>query len=77
MYELAEYLVKSLIGEDQKYLIEYDEDGGELNIFVCKEAIGKVIGKQGRIAKAIRSIIKASAMKRKLRVNVEIKELEE
>ena len=77
MYELAEYLVKSLIGEDQKYLIEYDEDAGELNIFVSKDAIGKVIGKQGRIAKAIRSIIKASAMKRKLRVNVEIKELEE
>ena len=77
MYELADYLVKSLIGEDQKYLIEYDEDGGELNIFVSKDAIGKVIGKQGRIAKAIRSIIKASAMKRKLKVNVEIKELEE
>ena len=77
MYELAEYLVTNLIGEDQKYLIEYDETTGALNIFVCKDAIGKVIGKQGRIAKAIRAIIKASAMKRNLRVNVEIKELEE
>lgn len=77
MYELAEYIIANLVDGDAKYSITYNDKTGDLVILVAKESIGKVIGKQGRIAKAIRLIIKAAAIKNDLRVNVEIKELVE
>lgn len=72
MYELVEFIVTSLIGSDEKYSIEYIENEGLINIYVSKTAIGKIIGKQGRIAKAIRTLVRASANLQNKRVIVDI-----
>ena len=63
--ELVEYIVKSLVDVPDEVSISVVE--GEkstiLELRVASEDVGKVIGKQGRIAKAIRTILSASATK--------------
>ena len=72
--ELVAYMVKSLV--DHPGEVEIREIEGEkstiLELKVTKEDIGKVIGKHGRIARAIRTIINASATKSGKRVVLEI-----
>ena len=72
--ELVDYMVKSLV--DNPDQVEIREIEGEkstiLELKVMKEDIGKVIGKHGRIARAIRTIINASATKTGKRVVLEI-----
>jgi len=72
--DLVEYMVKSLV--DNPDQVEIKEIEGEkstiLELKVTKEDIGKVIGKHGRIARAIRTIINASATKSGKRVVLEI-----
>ena len=72
--ELVMYMVKSLV--DNPDQVEINEIVGEkstiLELRVVKEDIGKVIGKHGRIARAIRTIINASATKTGKRVVLEI-----
>ena len=74
MQDLVEYIVKSLIGEDKEFDVDVNEEKRAINIFIDKEDIGKVIGKFGKIARAIRVIIKAAASKINHRYNVEILE---
>ena len=54
--------------------VEYDEENDirEYAVRVAPEDMGRVIGKQGRIAQAIRTLVKAAAIKANKRVNVEI-----
>jgi len=72
--ELVEYMVKSLVDHPEE--VEINEIEGEkstiLELKVVREDIGKVIGKHGRIARAIRTIINASATKTGKRVVLEI-----
>jgi predicted RNA-binding protein YlqC (UPF0109 family) len=72
--ELVGFMVKSLV--DNPDQVEIREIEGEkstiLELKVTKEDIGKVIGKHGRIARAIRTIINASATKTGKRVVLEI-----
>lgn len=72
--DLVEYMVKSLV--DHPDQVQINEIEGEkstiLELRVTKEDIGKVIGKHGRIARAIRTIINASATKSGKRVVLEI-----
>lgn len=72
--DLVEYMVKSLV--DTPDSVEIREIEGEkstiLELRVTKDDIGKVIGKHGRIARAIRTIINASAAKSGKRVVLEI-----
>jgi hypothetical protein len=72
--ELVDYMVKSLV--DHPDQVEIREVEGEkstiLELRVMKEDIGKVIGKHGRIARSIRTIINASATKSGKRVVLEI-----
>ncbi len=74
MKELVKIIAKSLV--DNPEAVEVKEIIGEQSIIlelkVAQEDMGKVIGKQGRIAKAIRTVIKAAAMKENKRVVVEI-----
>ncbi len=74
MKPLIEYIVKALV--DQPDAVAISEVEGEsltiLEIRVAQEDIGKVIGKEGRIANALRTIAKASGAKSRKRVNVEI-----
>lgn len=74
MKELVEYIAKSLV--DNPDAVTVNEIDGETSIIlelkVAPEDVGKVIGKQGRIAKAIRMVVKAAAVKHNKRVLVEI-----
>lgn len=74
MKELVEVIVKALV--DNPDAVKINEIAGEqsviLEISVAPEDMGKVIGKQGRIAKAIRTVVKAAATKENKRVVVEI-----
>ena len=74
MKELVEYMAKSLV--DNPDAVTVNEVDGEqsliLEVRVDPEDMGKVIGKQGRIAKAIRTVVKAAAVKEHKRVIVEI-----
>jgi len=72
--ELVEYIAKALVDNPDKVNVNQVE--GEqtiiLELRVAPEDMGKVIGKQGRIAKAIRTVVKAAAAKEGKRVMVEI-----
>jgi uncharacterized protein len=72
--ELVEYMVKCLVDSPDE--VEIHEVEGEkstiLELKVKKEDIGKVIGKHGRIARAIRTILNASATKLGKKVVLEI-----
>lgn len=74
MGELVEYIAKSLVDNPDE--VQVNEVEGSQSIIielkVADEDMGKVIGKQGRIAKAIRTVVKAAAIKDNKRVVVEI-----
>ncbi|HEX2947408.1 MAG TPA: KH domain-containing protein [Clostridia bacterium] len=74
MKELLETIAKSLVDYPEDVNINEVESDKTivLELRVAKEDMGKVIGKQGRIAKAIRTVIKAAAIKENVRVVVEI-----
>jgi len=72
--ELVEIIAKSLV--DNPDMVQVNEIAGEQSIIlelkVAPDDMGKVIGRQGRIAKAIRTVVKAAAIKENKRVVVEI-----
>ncbi len=74
MTELVEYLVKELVVDKESVRVTLE--GETINISVAKDDMGKVIGKQGRIAKAIRTIVKAASAKENVKYTVEILEAE-
>lgn len=76
MKELVEVIAKALVDNpDQVQVTETQgEDGAVLELRVAQEDMGKVIGRQGRIAKAIRSVVKAASTKEDCHVTLEIVE---
>jgi predicted RNA-binding protein YlqC (UPF0109 family) len=74
MKEMLEMLVKSLVDNVDNVDITEKENGNDitLEIRVDSSDMGKIIGKQGRIAKALRVLMKAYATKEGKKVNVEI-----
>ncbi len=74
MKELIEYLVKELVDEPEDVSVTEVEKNGAMTyeVHVAPSDLGKVIGKQGRIANALRTVAKAVAMKEKKKVYVEI-----
>ena len=74
MKELVELLVRSLVkNPDQACVTErVENDTWIYEVTVAQEDMGKVIGKQGRIAKALRTVVKAAATKANKKVVVEI-----
>ena len=76
MKELIEILVKSLVDDpDQVNISEISgDDAVTYEIRVAEDDMGKVIGKGGKIANALRTVAKAAAMKDKTKVYVEIVE---
>lgn len=74
MKELVEVIAKSLVDfPDEVVVIETENEKSiVLELRVAQSDMGKVIGKQGRIAKAIRSVVKAAASKENKKVIVEI-----
>lgn len=74
MKELVETIAKSLVDHPEEVVVTEKADGKniEVNLHVAQSDMGKVIGKQGRIAKAIRLVVKAAAVKDDLQVDVNI-----
>ena len=77
MKELVEVIAKALVDNpDEVTVTQMIEDDGTivLQLNVAKEDMGKVIGKKGRIAKSIRTVVKTVAVKENKRVVVDIAE---
>ena len=74
MGELVEYIAKALVDNPDEVSVREVEGSQSviIELKVAQEYMGKVIGKQGRIAKAIRTVVKAAAIKENKRVIVEI-----
>ena len=73
MKEVLEVIAKALVeNPDMVEVREVDDEPVVLELKVAESDMGKVIGKQGRIAKAIRTVVKAAASKENKRVSVEI-----
>lgn len=76
MEKLVETIAKYLVDDPEKVEVrdlgKDDRDEDVLQLTVASDDMGKVIGKQGRIAKALRTVVKAAAVKERRAVNVEI-----
>jgi len=74
--ELVEMIAQSLVDQPDKVVVSQveGEESTVLELEVAPEDLGKVIGKQGRTARAIRIILGAAGMKLKRRYNLDIKE---
>jgi len=77
MKELVEVIAKALVDSpNEVFVAQREEDDGTivLELHVAKDDMGKVIGKKGRIAKSIRTVVKTAATKKDLKVVVDIVE---
>ena len=74
MKELVEVIAKALVDDPESVVVNEREEKKTtvLEVRVAESDMGKVIGKQGRIAKAIRSVVKAAAAKDDKKVIVDI-----
>ncbi len=73
MKEVLETIVKSLVDSKEKVSITEKNNAKEIvyEVKVAKEDMGKVIGKQGKMAKAIRTVMKSIATKENAKINIE------
>jgi hypothetical protein len=76
MGSLVEVIARALVSKPDEVKVTEETDGKNIivRLQVADEDIGKIIGKSGRIAKAIRTVVKAAAIKQNLHVTVEIVE---
>ena len=74
MKELVDVIAKALVDNPDEVVVTEKEEGKNVTIelHVAASDMGKVIGKQGRIAKAIRSVVKAASLGDNKKVDVEI-----
>jgi len=74
MKELVEYIVKAIVTDPDKVSIttEDTEEGLLLKLEVAPEDKGRVIGKQGRVAEAMRTLLRVKAAKEETRVRLQI-----
>lgn len=74
MKDLVEYIAKSIVNDpgEVKITEETDDQGLRLKLQVADEDKGRIIGKQGRIAQAMRTLIRVKAAKEGTRVSLEI-----
>ncbi len=74
MKELLEFIAKAMVSDPDAVVVKetVNENSVTLELHVGENDMGKVIGKQGRIAKAIRTVVKAAANHENKHVTVEI-----
>jgi len=72
--ELLEYLARRLVDDPEAVRVETaeEEDALVLRLHVAPDDVGKVIGRQGRIARALRTVVRASAARERRRMLLEI-----
>lgn len=76
MDELVKYIAQQLVDDPASVTVNVIQDGEYtvLELHVAQADMGKVIGKQGRIAKAIRTVVKAASVRENKKYSVEIVE---
>lgn len=76
MKELLAAIAKGLVDEPEKVTVEVDDINDEgivvYHLHVAPDDMGRVIGKQGRIAKAVRTVMRATANRNNSKISVEI-----
>jgi len=74
MRELIEFLARSLVDNPDDVQVEEEDDGDRIvyHLYVADDDMGKVIGKQGRIANAMRDLLKVAAARNGARASLEI-----
>ena len=77
MLELVKYIAQALVNDPDQVVVkevpsDRDENTIVIELSVAPDDMGKVIGKQGRIAKAIRTVVKAASVKEDVKYMVEI-----
>ena len=74
MKELVEYIAKSIVNAPEEVVVtqEDSEDGIVLKLQVADEDKGRVIGKQGRVAQAMRTLLRVAAVREGTRASLEI-----
>ena len=74
--DLIEYLIKSLVDDTEKVMVTETEVDGKnvITVKVDTKDMGRIIGKDGRIIKSIREIVRAYSAKNHAKVSVEIEE---
>lgn len=76
MKDLLTYIITSIVDNADKISIEEQDINGIVNFEVCiaKEDIGRVIGKEGKVIRAIRNVMKIPAMKQNKKVQISVNE---
>ncbi len=76
MKELIEYISRSLVDEPEEVFVEEYESGShvEVELNVAQKDMGRVIGKQGKVANAMRALLKVAAEREGKRASLEINE---
>lgn len=78
MLELVKYVVEQFAEYKDKveYRVEEKDGATEITVLLEESDMGKVIGKQGKIAKALRTLVRCASAKEGKKYNIEIKEME-
>jgi uncharacterized protein len=74
MRELVEYLARSLVDDPDSVTVE-EADAGRVTVYevtVAEDDVGKLIGRQGKVIRAVRSVVKAAATRHGQRVDVDV-----
>jgi uncharacterized protein len=76
MVALVEHLAKALVDAPGDVEVEAFEEGGQtvLELFVAEDDLGRIIGRQGRMARSLRTIVNAAALRTRKRHQLEIVE---
>ena len=74
MAELLEYLARRLVDEPDAVRVERveEDDTVVFRLHVAEDDLGKVIGRQGRVARALRTVVRAGGVRERRRVQLEI-----
>ena len=74
MKELVEYVARGLVEHPERVSVAEIPEGGVTiyELEVAPDDMGKIIGRQGRMINALRTLVKAAAVRRGMRVNVEV-----
>lgn len=77
MKDTLRYIISAIVDDPDAVKIEEKDEDGLLNLIVtvAKEDMGKVIGKEGKVIRSIRNIMKIKAMKHDVRINITLAEI--
>ncbi len=74
MLDLIKYIVSRFAEKQADYIVSEDGDVTTVTVVLDESDMGKVIGRQGKLAKALRTLVRAAAVKENKKYNIEIKE---